>query len=128
MCEILIKAIDAKHSDPAKNERGCYKRGDIVVVMPDGHQWGSEEGLPRFVRVKIPGLDPETVKHIIEPHQDTTDPDPKNWVMLARRKWRVLVDDVPQGIIDQLRDNGEVTVTVNQIRNFVKNKIDGTTL
>lgn len=55
MSEILIKAIDAKHRDPAKDSRGCYKRGDPVLVMPDGQIWGRLETIPRFWRVRVPG-------------------------------------------------------------------------
>jgi hypothetical protein len=43
MAELLVKAISNSHIDPTKDQRGCYKRGDVVVVMPDGHQWGKEE-------------------------------------------------------------------------------------
>ncbi len=54
MAEILIKAISATHSDPTIDRAGCYKRGYPVVVMPDGQAWGTEEGLPKFVVVKVP--------------------------------------------------------------------------
>jgi len=43
MAELLIKAVDAVHSDPVKDLRGCYKKGDVVVVKPDGWKWGKEE-------------------------------------------------------------------------------------
>ena len=36
MAEFLIKAIDDTHSDPVKDKRGSYKRGDIVQVYEDG--------------------------------------------------------------------------------------------
>ena len=43
MCTLLIKAVDANHSDPIIDRRGCYKKDDVVVVMPDGHNWGLGE-------------------------------------------------------------------------------------
>src|ERR1043166_9865558 len=52
--ELLIKAVDASHANPVKDQ-GCYKRGDVVIVMPDGHPWGREEGPPTFLVVKVPG-------------------------------------------------------------------------
>lgn len=61
MCELLVKAISVTHPDPDTDSAGCYKKGDIVVVMPDGHGWGAKEGLPAFILVKIPGLDETTV-------------------------------------------------------------------
>jgi len=62
MAEFLIKAIDATHPDPDTDEQGCYKKGDIVVVMPDGHEWGGKEGPPTFVIVKVPGVTVEQVE------------------------------------------------------------------
>lgn len=67
MAEFLVKAIDAIHNDPVKDARGCYKSGDIVVVMPDGHSWGNEECLPVFYVFSIPGLSVEQAKKYIEP-------------------------------------------------------------
>jgi hypothetical protein len=56
MAEVLIKAFNASHYDPVKDRRGCYKRGDLVVSVPDGHGWGRDERLPRFWRVRIPNV------------------------------------------------------------------------
>ncbi len=30
-----------------------YQRGDVVVIMPDNHEWGSKEGLPNYVRCRV---------------------------------------------------------------------------
>jgi len=68
MAELLIRTQNNAHVDPRK-DRATYKRGDVVVVMPDGHVWGRleskqqwvSEGLPEnawpggFVVVKVPG-------------------------------------------------------------------------
>ncbi len=70
MAEILIKAIDATHPDPEKDRCGCYKMGDPVVVMPDGHVWGNEECLPTFYVFKIPGLSVEQAQKYVEPHME----------------------------------------------------------
>lgn len=51
--EMLVKAVDHSHPDPEIDRRGCYKKGDIVVVRPAGHKWGAKETLPKFVVVKI---------------------------------------------------------------------------
>jgi hypothetical protein len=56
MTEILIKAEDATHSDAEMDRAGSYKKGYPVVVMPDDHTWGSQEGLPKFVIIKCPQL------------------------------------------------------------------------
>jgi hypothetical protein len=53
MAEILIKAISVTNTDLVKDRRGCYKRGDPVVAVPDGHRWGRLETLPIFWRVRV---------------------------------------------------------------------------
>ena len=62
MAEILIKATDNSVVDPVEDREGCYKKGDPVVVMPDGHGWGRKEGLPAFVILKIPGVHVSAIK------------------------------------------------------------------
>jgi len=63
IAEILIKAQEpwnnANQDAPPERSR----LGDIIVVRPDGHVWGNEECLPRFIVVKLPGLSEEEVKH-----------------------------------------------------------------
>lgn len=61
MAEILVKAVDATNPDPEKQRRGCYRKGDPVLAMPDGHAWGAEEGPPKFVVIKVPGIDPDQI-------------------------------------------------------------------
>ena len=56
MCEILVMLGNQSHPDKALDKAGCYKRGDAVVVMPDGHEWGRAERPPKFVVVKVPGV------------------------------------------------------------------------
>jgi len=70
MAEILFKAIDANHSDPIKDLRGCYKIGYPVVVMPDDHEWGNEERLPKFVIIKCPEVTVEQCQQYIESWKD----------------------------------------------------------
>lgn len=128
MAEFLIKAIDATHPDPVKNERGCYKRGDVVAVKPDGWPWGAREGFPTFVIVKVPGLDPAAVEHLLHQHEDTTDPE--NPKVFKRRLWGFHLDHaaLPTQVKKSLRDTGSVTVTLPQIKNFVKHKLSQQTL
>lgn len=86
MAELLIKAISHIHPDSEKNITGAYKKGDIVVIMPDGHVWGAKEGPPKFVLAKVPGLDEETI-------QDRQD----SWN--ARLEWTVVgTDPVVDGV------------------------------
>ena len=56
--DLLIKAVDATNADTLKNLRGCYKRGQLVLIKPTGHEWGREEAKPpaeggKFVIVRL---------------------------------------------------------------------------
>lgn len=46
MYELLIIANDP---DVMVNQKGLYRRGDIVAIFPAGHKWGGREGPPKFV-------------------------------------------------------------------------------
>lgn len=122
MAEFLIKAISATHPNPDKDRRGCYKRGDIVVVMPDNHKWGNAECLPTFVIVKIPGLGVETAKKYVEPAYVLGN---ETFGVAERRKWRILVDSIPAIIKNTLLSTGQVTVTLAQVRNYIEDRLTG---
>lgn len=126
MAELLIKAISSTNPDPVKDQRGCYKRGDIVDVRPDGFEWGKEEGLPTFVKVKIPGLAVSTLKQFMESEKGDGVVIPLE-TTVRRRKWNILINDIPSQIKQTLQTAGEVTVTLSQIRNYIKNKQTGVT-
>lgn len=125
MAEILIKARNATHPDPEIDRVGCYKRGDPVVVRDDGHVWGAKEGLPNFVVVKIPGVAASRIEALIQAQTEDDAGSPvqdENGAPRAfrRRRWRVLVDNIPAAIRNQLLTTGSVTVTPAQVRNYVR--------
>lgn len=70
--ELLIKLSDNTHSDPAKDLR-CWKRGDVVMAMPDGHQWGAEEGPPKFCVLKMPGVSVDKAQSFLAPDMETVE-------------------------------------------------------
>lgn len=55
--EILLRVVDKINlDDPIKNNQ-CTKRGDVIVVVPDGHNWGKEElSNPDWRIIKAPNL------------------------------------------------------------------------
>jgi hypothetical protein len=69
MCELLLRNVDNFNPTiPAeKQQSGLYKRGDIVAILPDGHVYGSAEGLPDFVVIKFPGVTIEYMQRYLEP-------------------------------------------------------------
>lgn len=121
--ELLVKAIDATHRNTVKDKAGCYKRGDPVVAMKDGHEWGKEERLPKFFVIKLPGISVKDAGKYIESDWDYTDPD--NPVLVIRRKYRIKIDDAP--FKDELNSTGETTVTWDEIKGFIENKETGVT-
>ena len=56
MAELLLRVNDKIGSTPALDAR-CTKRGDVIVVMPDGHVWGErEKDSPDWRIVKLPNV------------------------------------------------------------------------
>jgi hypothetical protein len=53
--ELLVQAVDSPFESGAKT-------GDIIVVRPDGWQWGTSECLPQYVVIKLPGVTEEYAK------------------------------------------------------------------
>ena len=125
MCEILIFAGNNTHTDPEKDRRGCWKRGMPVVVMEDGHTWGREETPPKFVVVKIPGVPAAKAKSFLDPQMvdDAGVPvvsQDGRPVAYRRKEWKVAWASLPAGIRNTLQTTGTITVSVAQIRNYLR--------
>jgi hypothetical protein len=140
MCELLL-AARTRGTDP-----GDVQIGTVIHIGEDGHGWGREEsrsqwvvegndpaawpGAGKFVLVRIPGVAASRAEQLLE-HQFTDDsgnatfyPDGVTPLPFRRRAWRVLVASLPAGILQSFQDNGEVTVTVAQVRNFIQRVLD----
>ncbi len=52
MAEFLVLANDS----PAQESDAKWRAGRIVVIMPDDHEWGGQEGMPKFYLIKVPGV------------------------------------------------------------------------
>lgn len=134
MAELLIKAVDATHSNPDK-DKACYKQGDVVIVQEDGFTWGNKELKPpaeggKFVVVQITGV---TVAQLNTWCQN-------NWGILAehaelgerdeitrRRSIRIDVDLLPNNVRNILNRDGFYANTWANIRSYFRNKITDTT-
>jgi hypothetical protein len=56
MCELLVRVVDKINDDPYLDAQ-CSKRGDVIVVVEDGHAWGREEiANPDWTIIKVPGV------------------------------------------------------------------------
>lgn len=122
MAEVLVTLRTTTHPDPVKDQRGAWKAGMPVVVMPDGHEWGAAEGLPRFFVVKLPGIDVAQVKGYIFPefaaenylpasNQLATD----EVTVLRRREWQVMLGEVSAPMRAYILAHGEITIGPPQL-------------
>lgn len=109
MAEILIKAQNNSHPDAEKSRRGCWKRGYPVVVMPDGHPWGKEEGLPKFYILKVPLISVDKIRKYITP-QYVTDSSEEGKAIYRRRCWKFRLDDMPLLAKTKLDLTGMLTI------------------
>jgi hypothetical protein len=126
VAEFLVKAVSVTHTNPVKDKRGCWKRGDVVNAMPDGHVWGKKEGLPKFLIVKIPGLDPKSAEaqKYVGPEYDG---EPSDDNRITRSRFNFLVDSAPLAIKESLQNTGKVTITLNEAKSILEDKTTGLT-
>lgn len=55
MAQLLVFTRDNTHSDPAVDQSGCYKTGDVVVVVEDDHQFSDAEKVAPFRVIQVSG-------------------------------------------------------------------------
>lgn len=56
MCELLVRVVDKVNDDPYLDAQ-CTKRGDVIVIVEDDHEWGRAEiANPDWVIVRVPGV------------------------------------------------------------------------
>jgi len=101
-------------TDEAFNARG--EKGDIVVVMPDGHPWGREECLPKFIIIKAPTITIAQTK-FLECNLSALNIDNEN-VMKKRRQFRV-----PSAIVDEIIAQGGVLTITKKILDNIKARV-----
>jgi hypothetical protein len=65
MAELLVKLVDPPVFWPKGQRDSRYYRGDVIVIMPDGHIWGREEAPPQFGVFKIPGILPQDIAQFL---------------------------------------------------------------
>jgi hypothetical protein len=112
MCEILFLAFDTFASDPGQ-DAFAYKMGHVIDVKPDGHPWGSAEGLPKFWKIFLSGISVDDVKDFLATKYDYSNPmDP---VATAIRKWRLDVNGIPAPVRNALDHTGIYNVTGNKL-------------
>jgi len=127
MAQFLIKAQEPWNNDSPEAPSERSRLGDIIVVRPDGHVWGSEECLPRFIVVKITNMSYEDAKHLEESLMVDDGLDEHGIMkkkMAKVRKWQV----PSKYMSDAIKDGNsviEITLTAKQLA-FIQNLIEKT--
>lgn len=75
MCEMLVMRQDKVSNESPHLDAQCYKRGDVIVIMEDGHPWSAEErDHPRWVLVFLPGVPREKMLAYLTPEPADVQP------------------------------------------------------
>ncbi len=126
MAILHIMGVNHSHLDPVKDERGCYKIGDILSVKEDIAHDGDIVKNPiapgRYL-VKVLGITRAQVEKYMASKVDNTDPE--HPIIIRRRLRHLDLANIPAGIKNKLQNDRYAEVTVNQIRNYLKNKDTG---
>ena len=133
--EYLLYSVNNTHSDPDKETRGCYKRGDLVLAMPLGHTWGTKELIPpaeggKFARLRITDATHAWIKNFVRNkwnHLDPCGPELSGETTVRRRRIRIDVDLLPAGVLNTLNTTGLFETTWNAVRGFVRDKLTNQT-
>lgn len=120
MADFLIMAINKTHSDPLKEARECYQRGDIVEVFEHGKLQTPPIGSP-FVLVRVTGVTKAQADNYMAEHRELIKP----FNLIKRRIYNIDYTLLPLATVNKLRDNRFIEVTLTQVRNYIRNKTTG---
>jgi hypothetical protein len=127
VAEILVRAADSVHPDPGVDAVGCYKRGDPVVVMPDGHPWGVAELDPaRFYVIRLPGVPVAALLRYLAPETHPTERGPDGRPRIVRRR-RWHAQGTPETWKRELSTRGQIRRTWEEVRGYIRDKATGGT-
>lgn len=100
--EMLVRTVDKTHPDPLIN-CSMTKRGDVIVVVENGHSWGDKDKTEPFWRIiKCPRIDVEMARAaLLGPEMATTNPPSR----VLRSHWYYLDLDGLVGLRDFILDD-----------------------
>lgn len=99
MAELLIRAWQP--------ENDIQDIGDIVIIRPDGWQWGNAECLPEYLVVRLPGVSAETIKQLEQAYNDGE-------LLIKRRRFAA-----PENWVKQKAKAGETFITIIVNEQFI---------
>lgn len=111
MAEILVRVVDKVNEDYYLN-CGCTKRGDVIVVAPDGWKWGVEERAnPEWRILSLPQYSVEDLQAFLAPEKETDPSNPSRTLQKRGFKFDVDHPDLPQEISDCIADDTRASDT-----------------
>ncbi len=150
--ELLICTVNHTHTDPIKDQRGSYKRGDILEIGPAGNVWGRKQigmnhplsALYQEGGIHDNGTPPTSTVWILRVLRDDTFPvwdttsgrEPTQHLLeyrevernpalvgaSRRRGWQVLLNDLPSAVRRSLNDTGYAEIPWLELRGHMQNK------
>ncbi len=115
MSELLLRVVDRVQDDPYLDAR-CTKRGDVIVICHDGHQWSARElASPEWVVVRVPDATPVDLCGFLAPEPEI---DPHNPSMVIQRRVMYLDCDAMESLVGFRLDQENtppITLTAEQV-------------
>ena len=125
MADITLIVIGSVPGFVATNPRGQYQKGDIFDVRLTSEMIHPPAPDRKFVHIHITGVPATAIqkaKFLTRLNLDPAFPEHEQ-VMLGRRRWRGLLDDLPVGLKQQLQNNREITITWTKAKPFIKDHV-----
>jgi len=99
--------------------------GDICEVYEDGRCKEKPHPDCKYCIVKLPGLNPASVKHLSDPliELDNDSITPATPILRRRRRWLVNIGSLPPNVRNAIYKDKIVTVTNVQLNNVLAEKI-----
>ena len=103
MAEVLLRVVDKVNPNSVYLDAQCLKRGDVVVVCPDGWNWGTEElSNPHWRILKLPNIPVEQMQQFLSEEPETDPANPSR--TRQRRGFKFNVDGATGALRTYLRD------------------------
>ena len=127
MCRVLVRWKEKERylADEIKYERAHSRRGDIIVVKPDGHVWGRAEGLPTYVSLDMEGVPiQEMEKFQAQEESPILTPHGKPFTV-RKRAYKIDLDSLNPDLLDALRRDGKASCSGGCLKGRIIHKETG---
>ncbi len=108
--------------DQAGEEAFTWKRGDPIIVRPEGHRWGTQED-PAARKFFIVTITDKTAAQISSIVEEVPIDAQGNHLRLRTRRLDSSV--LPAAVLEQLLTTGRLSMTFAQARAYIRNMRTG---